>query len=508
MLFYSENDISEDLKCPYCKNTFKDPRVVECGRSFCMPCIEILIKEDENGFKCPVCEDFHEIPSKGYLKNFGLDQIIQAIKGNTLIKSLKSQFDIIQAKLNSTLHSEPIENKFIADLKKLNAIFNSSKEEKYKTGLNEHRELMLEQLRAQRDHELNQVNELKASPELNLQLLTNLSKSLKSTHLVFDKSKQSALESILHRTRFEKIFGLAKKAKYSHLNTNENIQYPDHMYTQDGRVFNIIMKNDHIIKLTSHLSVLQSMEKIHVPKEHYCDIFLLVNHQTKKILKIVKFDRYEFNQHSFKANSTHVIIFNTLASMIHVYDFNLDLVHSFSPQGLLDDVFVNGYEIGFYAAADFKFMCNNYKSSKIREKETKILNSYFFLSNMNDGTNINVEKYKHVRMLDFNEKFLYLERNNAEAECSLLVFNRSDGSLHFKFEKYSYNETSLHRWIWFIDGFEFGFIGNNKSRRKFHVYVYGGEKKSECGVDQFEKICYTGYFIQACVQFSQNKNII
>ena len=125
-----------------------------------------------------------------------------------------------------------------------------------------------------------------------------------------------------------------------------------------------------------------------------------------------------------------------------------------------------------------------------------------------NGTNINVEKYKHVRMLDFNEKFLYLERNNAEAECSLLVFNRSDGSLHFKFEKYLYNETNLHRWIWFIDGFEFGFIGNNKSRRKCHVYVYGGEKKIECGVDQFEKICFTGYFMQVCVQFSQNKNII
>ena len=78
------------------------------------------------------------------------------------------------SKINSTLRSEAIENKFIADLTKLNTIFNSSKEEKYKTGLNEHRELMLEQLQAQRDHELNQVNELKASPELNLQQLTDL----------------------------------------------------------------------------------------------------------------------------------------------------------------------------------------------------------------------------------------------------------------------------------------------------------------------------------------------
>jgi small-conductance mechanosensitive channel len=102
-----------------------------------------------------------------------------------LILTLGMKFYSFQAKLNTTLRSGAIENKFITNYTKLNDSFSSSKEEKYKTGLNEQREQMLEQLRAQRDHELNQVNELKASPELNQQQLTDLAKSLKSTQMVW-----------------------------------------------------------------------------------------------------------------------------------------------------------------------------------------------------------------------------------------------------------------------------------------------------------------------------------
>ena len=95
MLFYEENEISEHLKCPYCKNKYKDPRIVECSTSFCMLCIEILTKECENGFKCPVCEDFHEIPPKGYLKNFNLDQIsdkkANEVTRGSLADTLKAQ---------------------------------------------------------------------------------------------------------------------------------------------------------------------------------------------------------------------------------------------------------------------------------------------------------------------------------------------------------------------------------------------------------------------------------
>ena len=112
MMFYKENDISEHLKCPYCKNKYKDPRIVECSTSFCMLCIEILTKEGENGFKCPVCESFHEIPPKGYLKNFNLDQISDK-KANPLSRgspaaSLKTQLDEFKLKLDVLVNEEEL----------------------------------------------------------------------------------------------------------------------------------------------------------------------------------------------------------------------------------------------------------------------------------------------------------------------------------------------------------------------------------------------------------------
>ena len=69
-MFYEENEIGELVICPYCKNKYDDPRIVSCGNSFCMPCIEFLAKEESNGFKCPDCDEFHETPNNGFSKNW------------------------------------------------------------------------------------------------------------------------------------------------------------------------------------------------------------------------------------------------------------------------------------------------------------------------------------------------------------------------------------------------------------------------------------------------------
>ena len=76
-MFYEEKEISGLILCPYCKNKFNDPRLVECSSSFCMPCIEFLTKNGETGFKCPVCDEFHETPKKGYLKNANLAKLCE-----------------------------------------------------------------------------------------------------------------------------------------------------------------------------------------------------------------------------------------------------------------------------------------------------------------------------------------------------------------------------------------------------------------------------------------------
>ena len=75
--FYEEDEINEQLICPCCKNKYNDPRVVECGASFCMSCIESLVKEGGNGFDCPVCDDYHVLSKKGCFKNLNLGKLCE-----------------------------------------------------------------------------------------------------------------------------------------------------------------------------------------------------------------------------------------------------------------------------------------------------------------------------------------------------------------------------------------------------------------------------------------------
>ena len=102
-MFY-ENQIIEIIRCPYCKNKYEDPRFIECGVSLCMRCIELLTKNGENGFECPVCEDFHEKPKKGFGKIINLAKLcdIKAseVSRSTFANSLKAQLDEMKLKLD------------------------------------------------------------------------------------------------------------------------------------------------------------------------------------------------------------------------------------------------------------------------------------------------------------------------------------------------------------------------------------------------------------------------
>lgn len=67
-MFYQESEIDEHLRCQYCKTKYNDSRLVDCGGSLCKMCIDLLIKDDANGFNCPLCESYHQIPANGYWK--------------------------------------------------------------------------------------------------------------------------------------------------------------------------------------------------------------------------------------------------------------------------------------------------------------------------------------------------------------------------------------------------------------------------------------------------------
>ena len=111
-MFYGETEIGELVICPYCKNKYNDPRLIECGSSFCMPCIESLTKIDTNGFQCPVCNEFHEQPKKGFLKNTTLSKLCEKkpkkVSRSPIANSFETELDELKLKMNKLAHENDL----------------------------------------------------------------------------------------------------------------------------------------------------------------------------------------------------------------------------------------------------------------------------------------------------------------------------------------------------------------------------------------------------------------
>jgi tripartite motif-containing protein 2/3 len=67
--------------CPICLETYSDPRSLPCVHTYCLNCIEGLIRKKCPGdcVACPVCRNKFSIPDKGadgLPKNFIIGQIM------------------------------------------------------------------------------------------------------------------------------------------------------------------------------------------------------------------------------------------------------------------------------------------------------------------------------------------------------------------------------------------------------------------------------------------------
>ena len=55
-----ERQLNKELECPVCLDTFKQPKLLGCTHTFCMECLEKLVKEVDVGSKeisCPTCRE-------------------------------------------------------------------------------------------------------------------------------------------------------------------------------------------------------------------------------------------------------------------------------------------------------------------------------------------------------------------------------------------------------------------------------------------------------------------
>ena len=76
------DDITE---CPICTEVYTDPRVLPCGHTYCLKCIEAWSKDKQPGdeLACPLCRKEFTLTSNGVSdlpKNFFLQKFLQAIE--------------------------------------------------------------------------------------------------------------------------------------------------------------------------------------------------------------------------------------------------------------------------------------------------------------------------------------------------------------------------------------------------------------------------------------------
>jgi len=101
--FFKEEDILDKLKCPSCSEVLTDPKILPCGKTICMNCLEKLFASDLkiNEFKCKQCKQMHQI--KAYPTNEPLKALLQLkpaeVYRNKSVEELKYNLKKIQTKI-------------------------------------------------------------------------------------------------------------------------------------------------------------------------------------------------------------------------------------------------------------------------------------------------------------------------------------------------------------------------------------------------------------------------
>ena len=76
----------QELTCSICMNCFLDPVTIDCGHSFCRPCLSLCWEEDQTPRSCPECRGIAERPD---------------FKTNIALKRLASLLDLLDWTLES-----------------------------------------------------------------------------------------------------------------------------------------------------------------------------------------------------------------------------------------------------------------------------------------------------------------------------------------------------------------------------------------------------------------------
>ena len=284
---------------------------------------------------------------------------------------------------------------------------------------------MLKRLVEKRNQQLEKVNVFKQKTKLNgLPKLKNLADSIKLSYISFSRSLISVYESILLRTKFGNQLKLFKLVKYFKLMKNEeriNLANVGHLLKIELRYYmHILPLNKILLCFNDKFSVAHNA------------VMLIIN----KNGDLVKLKRIENPRiRAFRVNATNVICCGGL--FVEIYNFNLELVHSFELHKRYDLLKLSNYEIAlssyFAQRGSLRIDCYNYKTVEIKKKNI-FLKTRELMKLCGHPYEKNWKTDYWIKFLDLNEEFIFLEGCLFNQHWStIILLNRSDNNSLFKF---------------------------------------------------------------------------
>ena len=231
-----------------------------------------------------------------------------------LIRDLEQRFQNLDAALNSRAKVYAFYLNFNNNYNRINTrVFNESKEKKYKTGLNECRQEMLDQLIQIRNEQLNEVNEFMQNDHQNsLSQLKSLQKSIKKNYTAFAKGLATVYESILFRTKLANPLKFAQLVKYSKLMSKEEKVY----LAKVKHLLNLPMRDWFVHVLPSNLILVHCFVKR----------YLLVLNKSGDLIRLKQLPNQCF--YDVQVNATNIVAFDSINRNVEIYNFKLEQVHT------------------------------------------------------------------------------------------------------------------------------------------------------------------------------------
>ena len=349
-----------------------------------------------------------------------------------IIRGLEEKFHNLDARLNSNSKQELANVICTRDLESIEHLFNAKKQ-RYKNGLDECRQEMLDQLIHKRKEQLNEVNEfMQSSQQINLSELESLHKSIKQNYAAFAKGLATVYESILFRTKLANPLKLAQLVKYSKIMSIEekvNLADVEHLLDLSNLPYYCV----HV--LPSNRILLYCSKKGNI----------LVLNKSGDLIHLKKTEKDCY--YDVKVNSTNILAKSRHNQCVEIYDFKLELVHTIRLERFYFDSFkLNNYEIALSEKKNaFQLIidCFNYKTVETKKKEICI-NIDQFKRILGFDTN---DKGKFCfQLVDLNDRFIFIAffDRRQKPYNRIILLNRHDNNNVFKHFR---SERSPARWV-------------------------------------------------------------